>query len=195
MRSAELFRINYDTGISVSCKLDLLYYRFWFSFLKSSNHFIIHVVIDTGLQISKASGNDWEVLQVILGTYVMSKFGTLSFQECFKRNHSPGLLHRSNLQTKEDQRYSQVYVVGFENSETVSTSIVWPSDHRKDDRSCAWSSSTLYRPFMKHCALANKAIGTIWRALSTLITFGQNRMHFIWSKEETQRFSKFYYLL
>ena len=27
-------------------------------------------------------------------------------------------------------------------------------------------STTLYRPFLKHCTLTNKAIGTIWRALS-----------------------------
>ena len=27
-------------------------------------------------------------------------------------------------------------------------------------------STTLYRPFLKHCALTNKAVGTIWRALS-----------------------------
>ena len=29
--------------------------------------------------------------------------------------------------------------------------------------SCAWP---LYRPFLKHCTLTNKAVGTIWRALS-----------------------------
>ena len=29
--------------------------------------------------------------------------------------------------------------------------------------SCAWP---FYRPFLKHCTLSNKALGTIWRALS-----------------------------
>ena len=41
------------------------------------------------------------------------------------------------------------------NSQTPSTSKVWPIDHRED-----------YRSFLKHCTLTNKAVGTIWRVLS-----------------------------
>ena len=49
----------------------------------------------------------------------------------------------------------------------ASTSKEWPTDHREDDMSCAWPLTTaLYRSFLKHCTLTNKAVGTIWRDLS-----------------------------
>ena len=60
-----------------------------------------------------------------------------------KRNLSPSLLRWSSLQTKEGQRHTEFHLVGFENSQTPSTTTVWPSDHREDYRSCAWP---LYSP-------------------------------------------------
>ena len=66
-------------------------------------------------------------------------------------------------QVSFNTRHTQFHLVGFENSQTPSTTTVWPSDHRDDYRSCAWP---LYRPFLKHCTLTNKAVGTLWRALS-----------------------------
>ena len=56
---------------------------------------------------------------------------------------SPSLLRWSSLQTKEGQRHTEFHLVGFENSQTPSTTTVWPSDHREDYRSCAWP---LYSP-------------------------------------------------
>ena len=56
----------------------MLYLHFWFSFLKSSNLFKI---IDTGLQITQALGNVWEVFQVILGTFVLYRFKNMFQKE------------------------------------------------------------------------------------------------------------------
>ena len=71
-----------------------------------------------------------------------------------KRNLSPGLLRWSILQTKEGQRHTEFHLVGFENSQTPSTTTVWPSDHREDYRPIVLGPCTaLYRPFLKHCTL------------------------------------------
>ena len=69
------------------------------------------------------------------------------------------------VQTAEGQRRSEFHFVGLENSETPSTSSVWPSDHREDYRSCARPFYSLVQ-ILKRCTLTNKAVGTIWRALS-----------------------------
>ena len=71
------------------------------------------------------------------------------------------IVHRNEI--KEGQTRNQFHLVGLENSETPSTSSVWPSYHREDYMSCAWP---FYRSFHKCCTLTNKAVGTIWRALS-----------------------------
>ena len=81
---------------------------------------------------------------------LLSKFGNIPFQEYFfKRNLSPGVLRRSSLQTKESQRHTEFHLVGFENSQTPSTTTVWPSDHREDYMSCAWPFYSLVRTFPK----------------------------------------------
>ena len=64
-------------------------------------------------------------------------------------NLSPGLLRWSSLQTKEGQRHTEFLLVGFENSQTPSTTTIWPSDHREDYRSCAWPFYSLVRTFPK----------------------------------------------
>ena len=66
-----------------------------------------------------------------------------------KRNLSPVLLRWSSLQTKEGQRHTEFFLVGFENSQTPSTTTVWPSDHREDYRSFAWPFYSLVRTFPK----------------------------------------------
>ena len=65
-----------------------------------------------------------------------------------KRNLSPGLLRWSSLQTKEGQRHNDFHLVGFENSQTPSTTVL-PSDHREDYMSCAWSFYSLVQTFPK----------------------------------------------
>ena len=84
-----------------------------------------------------------------------------------KKNLSPSLLWWSSLQTKEGQRHTEFLLVRFENSQTPSTTTVY------DPVIIEWTiglvfgpSTALYEPFLKHCTLTNKAVGTIWRALS-----------------------------
>ena len=70
------------------------------------------------------------------------------------------LLRWSSLQTKEGQMRSEFRLDGLENSQTPSTSEVLASDHREN------MSTALYRSFLKHCTLTNKAVGAISRDLS-----------------------------
>ena len=71
--------------------------------------------------------------------------GEISFQECFLKNLSPGLLRWSSLQTKE----GQLRFFRLENSLTPSMSNVCPSDHREDDRSSHWPFYSLLQIFPK----------------------------------------------
>ena len=64
-----------------------------------------------------------------------------------KRNHSQGLLRRSSLQTKVDQRRNEFRL---ENSETSSTSSIWPRDHRE--------GLGLFMPFYSLVQLIPKAL-------------------------------------
>ena len=72
----------------------------------------------------------------------------------------------SCLQTKEGQRWIKFHLVVLENSETPSTSSVWCSDHREDYRSCARPFYSLVQIIPTACTHTNKALETIWRALS-----------------------------
>ena len=58
---------------------------------------------------------------------------------------------------------------GFENSWTPSTTTVWPIEHREDYKYCVLPSTALYRHFLKDCTLTNKAVRTIWKALSNFL--------------------------
>ena len=82
---------------------------------------------------------------------------------CFWMNHSPGLLWWSSIQIRGQMR-SKFRLVGLENSQSPSTSKVWPSDNWEQDKSCA--STALYMSFLKHYTLTNKKVGTLWRVLS-----------------------------
>ena len=105
----------------VNSKQACVYGLIHFFILILIHHFKI---IDTGLQISQDSKNVWEVLQVILGTSVLILYYNISFQECFKRNHSSGFLRWSNIKTEESQMHSEFHLVGLENSKMASTSTV-----------------------------------------------------------------------
>ena len=70
---------------------------------------------------------------------LLSKFSAMSFQEYVSTGITyPVFYGDLCLQTKEGQRRSEFHLVGVENSQTSSTSPVWPSDHRENCRSCAW---------------------------------------------------------
>ena len=54
------------------------------------------------------------------------------------------------------------HLVGLENCQTPSTSSVWP----RSIGLLLGPFTALYRSFLKRCNMTNKAVGTIWRALS-----------------------------
>ena len=96
---------------------------------------------------------------------LLSKFVAILFQEYVSKGITY-LVFYGDLQTKEGKRRSEFHLAGLKNSETPSSSSVWPSDHREDYRSCAWPYFSPVRSFLKRCTLTNKAVGTIWRVLS-----------------------------
>ena len=85
----------------------------------------------------------------------------------FKMNLSTYILRWPNQQTKEGQRRSKFYLVGFEDSWTplMSKVHVWPSDHREGDRSYAWPFYN-FEQTIPEALYSHKAVGTIWRTLS-----------------------------
>ena len=100
------------------------------------------------VKISRASKNIWKVLEIILWTSVENWWYFVP-RIFVKRNLSPGLLWWSSLQTKEGQRHTEFHLVGFENSQTPSTTTVLPSDYRENYRSCAWPFYSLVQTFPK----------------------------------------------
>ena len=141
------FQDSHRTVFTFRSWLDLLgvVLAFWISILK----------------ISKLLQNCWQRVIYITGfeKHLESSLDhTLNFCRNWwyfvprifvKRNLSPGLLRWSSIQTKEGQRHTEFHLVGFENSQTPSTTTVWPSDHREDYRSCAWPFYSLVRTFPK----------------------------------------------
>ena len=128
-----MFLDSHRTVLTFLCWLDLLgvALAFFISILKI---FLLQTT-DTGLQISQASKNIWKVLQAILWAFIYKFDEILVSCICFWRKFSTGLLRCSSLQTNEGQMRSKFRLV--ENSQTSSTSKVWPSDYREDHRSCA----------------------------------------------------------
>ena len=78
-----------------------------------------------------------EKSKVILWTSVQRWCNIVS-RICIERNHPPGLLRLSCILSKKGQRRSKFHRLGRENSEMLSTSGVWPRDHREDYRYCGW---------------------------------------------------------
>ena len=78
----------------------------------------------------------------------------------------PCLLRWSCLQTSEGQRRSEFHLVGLKNSETPSTSSVWPAIIERTIGLVLGPFTALFRSFLKRCTLTNKVVGTIWRTLS-----------------------------
>ena len=146
----------------------LLIFPGWVVMFLDSHHTVstfrrFSKLLTQGYRYHKLRRNLWKVLWVILWFSVQIWCNIVSRSHvCIKRNHSPALLRWS----KEGQRWNEFHIFGLENSETPSTS-TWPSDHREDERYYAWPFySLVYRSFLTRCTLTNKAVGTIWRALS-----------------------------
>ena len=94
---------------------------------------------------------------------LMSKFGDISFQELYVKT---GLLWWSSLQTKEVQRRTEFHLVGFEKSQSLRRRHYDSVIIERTIGLVFGPFTALYIPFLKHCTLTNKAVGTIWRALS-----------------------------
>ena len=129
---------------------DPVLYGRWFSF--SINHWLCAFLV----QFYKRYSLVWVrfALQIAPFCFIFSKFSlgrppNPHIQEGRPLSYPPPLGpsgletprlasgSATGLQTKEGQMRSEFCLVGLSNSETPSTSIVWPSDHRADDRSCA----------------------------------------------------------
>ena len=112
----------------------------------SKNLQITSKLLTQGYRYHKLRKNIWKILYIILWTSV-EIWGYFVPRIFVKRNLSSGLLRWSSLQIKEGQRHTEFHLVGFENSQTPSTTTVWPSDHQEDYRSCAWPFYSLVRTF------------------------------------------------
>ena len=67
------------------------------------------------------------------------------------------------LRLSKEKRF---HLVGFENSQTPSSTTVWPLIIKRTIGLVLGPYTASYRPFIKHCNLNKKAFGTLWRALS-----------------------------
>ena len=98
---------------------------------------------------------------------LLSKFGDISFQEYFvKRNLSLGLLRWSSLQTKEVKDTPNFFSSGSKIVKRLRRRQYDPVIIENTIGLVLGPSTSLYEPFLKHCTLTNKAVETIWRALS-----------------------------
>ena len=98
---------------------------------------------------------------------LLSKFGDISFQEYLSKGISHPVFYG-------DLVYKLRRVKGTPNFISLGSKIVKRLRRRQYDpviikRTIGLvlgPSIALYEPFLKHCTLTNKAVGTIWRALS-----------------------------
>ena len=105
----------------------------------------------------------------ILRSYsqLMSKFGDMSFQEYVSKGISHPVFYG-------DLVYKLRRVKGTPNFISSGSKIVKRLRRRQYDPLITertiglvlGPSTTLYGPFLKHCTLTSKAVGTLWRALS-----------------------------
>ena len=90
-----------------------------------------------------------------------------SFEKHFlsSLDHTPNFCRNLAILRSKNIRWSSLWTKEGQNSQTPSMTTVWPIDHREDYRSCALPFYSLVHTF--HKALhSDKAVGTIWRALS-----------------------------
>ena len=115
---------------------------------------------------------------------LLSKFGTISFQYIL-RNHSPGFLRWSCLQTKEGHMRHEFNLVGLENRETPSTSSYDPTIVERTFGLVLCPFEALIR-ILERCILINKAVGTI-RMTGLVLTYSETTGS--WSPSPRDSFS------
>ena len=69
---------------------------------------------------------------------LLSNFGAILFQEYVSKGIAHPALYGDFVLKLRRIKGEAYHFVGLENSETPSTSPVWPSNHREGYRSCAW---------------------------------------------------------
>ena len=157
------FQDSHRTVFTFRSWLDLLgvVLAFWISILKISkllqNRW--HRVID----ITSFEKTFWKFFRSY--SELLSKFGDISFQEYLSKGISHPVFYG-------DLVYKLRMVNDTPNFFSSGSKIVKRLRRRQYDpviieRTIGFGPSTaLYEPFLKHCTLTNKAVGTIWRALS-----------------------------
>ena len=86
-----------------------------------------------------------------------------------QKDLSPGLLRRSSLQTKERVKDTPNFISsGSKIVKRLRRRQYDPLIIERNISLVLGPSTALYGLFLKHCTLTNKAVGTIWRALSEL---------------------------
>ena len=115
------------------------------------------------LKIFKSLQNFWHRVTDItsFGKRLVSSLGhTLNFCPYLVKYRFRIMFHKESLTLSSmvilstnfwGSKAKRIYLVGLENSETPSTSSVWPNDDREDYRSCA-------RPFYSLVQIIHKAL-------------------------------------
>ena len=144
--------------------LDLLdvVLAFWISMLKISK--LLQNCWHRAIDITSFEKH-WQVFRSY--SELLSKFGDISFQEYVCKGISHPVFY-------VDLVYKLRRVKDTPNFIPLGSKIVkrlrrWQYDPLIIERTIGFvlgPSTAVYRPFLKHCTLTNKAVGTIWRALS-----------------------------
>ena len=160
------FQDSHRTVFTFRSWLDLLgvVLAFWISILKISKLLqnCWHRVIDRYHKLRKTFGKFFRSYSELL-----SKFGDISFQEYLSKGISHPVFYG-------DLVYKLRRVKDTPNFISSGSKIVERLRRRQYDpviieRTIGLvlgPSTALYEPSLKHCTLTNKAVGTIWRALS-----------------------------
>ena len=118
--------------------------------------------------------NEWSFFQscsISMKPYseLLSKFGAISFQEYVSKGITHPVFYGDLVYKLSEGCKSESNFIssGSKIVKRLRRRQYDPEMHREDYRSCAICPFTaLCRSFLKRCTMTNKAVGTIWRALS-----------------------------
>ena len=80
---------------------------------------------------------------------LLSKFGVIPLQDDVTKGIPHTVLHGNVLYKLKGSRVQIISFPREQKSKTPSTSTVWPTDNREDNRSCTRPSTVMYRLFLK----------------------------------------------
>ena len=122
------------------------------------------------VSLNISSQNVWETLQVMLGssvqiwyyTYVVSKI-------CFKRKRSLVFFFHGDLIYKPRRVKGTANILSMGSKKIRENNGFDPVIIERTISFVLYPSTTIYRSFLKHYSLTNKAVGAMWRTLSKLL--------------------------